>query len=327
MRAEESPRPSFDHFMGLMTLGQRAMEDLEARKRGLSETRVFQGMPDEVVGAIAEVAQTKVLPAGATLFKRGDPGDSFCVIFSGKVRVFRSDDEGVELTLSELGPGESFGEMALLTGEPRSANVATLEETHLLVLPKEQFDRVLKDHPDVSLNFVRQLSGWLKRDEQALVVETKRLVTPPRLSWFDFVLVIGVSVVFALIFNQSNPNGIKLFPKMPSQKGIRTIDIPAAQKELLQGGTLLLDARPHNFYEKSHIKGATNLPLDLFDLVSMMVLDQKDKSQRIILYGRTLSKPYDLEVANKLILRGYKNVMVLKGKFSDWEKKGLPVEP
>jgi hypothetical protein len=39
MRAEESPRPSFDHFMGLMTLGQRAMEDLEARKRGLSETR------------------------------------------------------------------------------------------------------------------------------------------------------------------------------------------------------------------------------------------------------------------------------------------------
>ncbi|MBU2498257.1 MAG: cyclic nucleotide-binding domain-containing protein [Proteobacteria bacterium] len=303
------------------------MDNREARKRGLSKTRVFRDMPDEVVGAIAEVAETKVLPAGTTVFKRGDPGDSFCVVYSGKVRVYRSDEEGVELTLSELGPGDSFGEMALLTGEPRSANVETLEETHLLVLPKDQFDRVLKSHPDVSLTFIRQLSGWLKRDEQALVMEAKRLATPPRLSWFDFVLVVGVSILFALIFNQSNPNGISLFPKIPSQEAIQAIEMSAALEEHSQGQTLFLDAMPSNFYDKRHIKDSVNMPLSLFEIVYMMVLEQEDKSRKIIVYGRTISRLYDLEVANKLILRGYKNVKVLKGTLTDWEEKGHPVGP
>ena len=64
-----------------------------------------------------------------------------------------------------------------------------------MVLAKEQFDRVLRSHPDVSLTFIKQLSTWLKRDEQALVMEAKPLSTPPRMSWFDFVLLFGVSML------------------------------------------------------------------------------------------------------------------------------------
>jgi CRP-like cAMP-binding protein len=184
---------------------------LDDTKKKLSETAVFRDMPQEMVDEIARVVEARVLQPGTKIFNRGDPGDSFWIIQSGSVRVFRSDNEGLEITLSRLGPGQSFGEMALLTGEARSASVETLEETRALVLTKEHFDQVLRSHPEVSLTFIKQLSSWLKRDEQALETEARRLVAPPRMSWFDFVLLIGVSILFALVFNQTNPNGIPLF--------------------------------------------------------------------------------------------------------------------
>jgi rhodanese-related sulfurtransferase len=297
------------------------------KKKKLSETAVFRDMPVDMLDEISGVVEDRVVPARTVVFKRGDPGDSFWVIQSGKVRVFRSDDQGVEITLSELGPGQSFGEVALLTGEARSASVETLEETQALVLTKEQFEQVLKSHPEVSLTFIKQLSGWLKRDEQALETEARRMATPPQMSWFDFVLLIGVSILFALVFNQSNPNGIPLFQKLPSKEAIPSVTLFAAAEEYKQGEAVFVDAMPANFYDKRHIKGAVNMPLALFDIVYLMTFDEEDKTKKIIVYGRTISKLYDLEVANKLALRGYKNTKVLEGRLSDWEKKGYPVEP
>jgi len=297
------------------------------KKKKLSETAVFRDMPVEMLDEISGVVEDRVVPARTVVFKRGDPGDSFWVIQSGKIRVFRSDDQGVEITLSELGPGQSFGEVALLTGEARSASVETLEETQALVLTKEQFEQVLKSHPEVSLTFIKQLSGWLKRDEQALETEARRMATPPQMSWFDFVLLIGVSILFALVFNQSNPNGIPLFQKLPSKEAIPSITLFAAAEEYKQGEAVFVDAMPANFYDKRHIKGAVNMPLALFDIVYLMTFDEESKTKKIIVYGRTISKLYDLEVANKLALRGYKNTKVLEGRLSDWEKKGYPVEP
>jgi rhodanese-related sulfurtransferase len=297
------------------------------KKKKLSETAVFRDMPVEMLDEISGVVEDRVVPARTVVFRRGDPGDSFWVIQSGKIRVFRSDDQGVEITLSELGPGQSFGEVALLTGEARSASVETLEETQALVLTKEQFEQVLKSHPEVSLTFIKQLSGWLKRDEQALETEARRMATPPQMSWFDFVLLIGVSILFALVFNQSNPNGIPLFQKLPSKEAIPSVTLFAAAEEYKQGEAVFVDAMPANFYDKRHIKGAVNMPLALFDIVYLMTFDEEDKTKKIIVYGRTISKLYDLEVANKLALRGYKNTKVLEGRLSDWEKKGYPVEP
>ena len=303
------------------------MATLDETKKRLSETAVFRDMPQEMLEEIARVVENRVLPARTRIFDRGDPGDSFWVIESGMVRVFRSDNEGVEITLSKLGPGQSFGEMALLTGEARSASVETLDETRALVLTKEQFDQVLKSHPEVSLTFIKQLSGWLKRDEQALETEARRLVAPPSMSWFDFVLLIGVSILFALVFNQTNPNGIPLFQKLPSKEAVATVPLSVAAEEYKKGDTVFLDAMPANFYEKEHIRGAINMPLNLFEIVYMMTFGEQDKNKQIIVYGRTISKRYDLEVANKLVLRGYKNTRVMDGGLREWKKKGYPVEP
>jgi rhodanese-related sulfurtransferase len=93
-----------------------------------------------------------------------------------------------------------------------------------------------------------------------------------------------------------------------------------------KGETLFVDAMPSNFYDKEHIPEAVNLPLAIFDIMYMMALSQEDKEKEIIVYGRTISKRYDEQLAAKLALRGHKNVRVLEGGLSAWKKKGYPVE-
>ena len=68
------------------------------------------------------------------------------------------------------------------------------------------------------------------------------------------------------------------------------------------------------------------MPLPLFDIVYVMTLADEDKEKKIIIYGGTISKHYDLELANKLLLRGYQNVRILDGGLAAWEEKGYPVE-
>jgi len=303
------------------------MEEKGEAKKRLRETAVFRDMPEDTLEEIAGVAETKEFPAGTLVFRKDDPADSFWIVNSGKVRVFLTDEEGIETTLSQLGPGQSFGEMALLTGEPRSANVETLEETCLTYLAKEEFHRILKHHPDVSLGFVRQMSRWLRHEDQRLQQETREKAREQRVSWTDFALIMGLSVLFAVAFNHSNPNGIALFPKAVLAVGVPSVEPAGVIGDYEKGDTLLVDAMPGNFYEQAHIKGAVNIPLPLFEISYLMNLAEVNKERRIIVYGSTISRPYDNEVAEKLLLRGHKNVRILEGGLSAWRKKGYPVEP
>ena len=300
---------------------------MNEKENGLSNSPLFTDIPKEKLGEVGKVVQKEVVPAHHIIFRQGDPGDTFYVITSGKVRIFRKGKEGVETDLSLLGPGDSFGEMALLTEKARSANVETLEETHLLILKKDQFDRVLKNHPDISLAFIHKMSAWLLRDESLIEREAERLLRTPGLSWFDFLVILGVSMLCGIIFNFSNPNGINLIPESWSEDPISSVAASMAMAKHEEGKTLFLDSRPANFYEKGHISGALNVPLALFDIMYMMEMSDMDKTKDIIVYGRTLSSRYDAQVAAKLILRGHKSTMILKEGVSTWKKKAYPVEP
>jgi 3-mercaptopyruvate sulfurtransferase SseA len=87
-----------------------------------------------------------------------------------------------------------------------------------------------------------------------------------------------------------------------------------------------VDARPFTLYERAHISGAVNIPLALFDIMYMMELSELKKDKQIIVYGRTVSSYYDERVARKLILRGHKNIGILKGGLSGWRKKGYAIK-
>jgi CRP-like cAMP-binding protein/rhodanese-related sulfurtransferase len=298
----------------------------ESGKEEFNESKVFGELPREKWDELVRVVEHRVVGPGTVIVKQEDPGNSFFIIRSGKVRAYRRDNVGLEMELSVLGAGESFGEMALLTGQERSANVEALEETHLMVLSREQFERILRDFPHISRAFLKQMSERILRDEKIIEKEIRRQHLAPRASWLDFVMIIGVSIVLAIVFNKSNPNGIPLFPNPPDRKAIPEISAVSAMEEVKKGNTMVVDAGPEGFFQRKHIQGAISVPLSLSDLLYEETFGGEEKRKQVIVYGGTFSKLYDWELADKLIKRGRKDVRVLEGGVAAWEKAGYPVE-
>jgi rhodanese-related sulfurtransferase len=303
-----------------------AMTENDNKVSILMQSPVFRELPKEALNAITREVRDLVVPQHTMICREGDPGDSLYIISSGRVRIFGKNAKGVELDLSIQGPGDTFGEMALLTGEPTSVNVEVMEETHLMILSKDQFDRILRDFPNISKVFIKEMKRWLLRDDERIDTEACRAYKASRMSWIDFCLVIGISIVIAVIFNTTNPNGVPLFPEHSDLSSIPIVSPSSVMEEIRDGETIILDAMPANFYDQRHIGGAVNIPLGLFDIVYLMTFAEEDKEKKIVVYGRTISKPYDLEVATKLLLRGYTNVRVMEGGLTAWESSGYPVE-
>ena len=101
------------------------------------------GVCDE--GTLLEIVGDSVnlvWPAGHMVFENGSPSSGLFIVLTGRVRVL-----GTEGELAELGPGEHFGELSLLLGTTHQHTVETLEDSELMVLPKERFDALLGDNP------------------------------------------------------------------------------------------------------------------------------------------------------------------------------------
>ena len=85
------------------------------------------------------------------------------MVINGRVKVFLGSDDGKEVVLTILGPGESFGEIALLDEEPRSASVAAMEKTTVLVIRRDRFLELLRENSDLSWAMIRSLSHLVRR--------------------------------------------------------------------------------------------------------------------------------------------------------------------
>ena len=101
------------------------------------------------------------LSAGTTVFRQGDPGGSMYVIRAGKVRVLK-ESHGRQRVVMTLGPGDFFGEMAVVTGRPRSATAEVLEEAELLKVPAETLQEMVMDTGEVAIRLIRHLAERLE---------------------------------------------------------------------------------------------------------------------------------------------------------------------
>src|SRR5437763_1438629 len=96
--------------------------------------------------------------AGTTLFREGDPGRTMYVIRSGKVNIWKQISES-EITLAMLGPGEFFGEMALLEGLPRSAGATVVDDASLIELEGSAFETLVRKNSEIAVRLMRRLSS------------------------------------------------------------------------------------------------------------------------------------------------------------------------
>jgi general secretion pathway protein E len=120
---------------------------------------------------IAAAMEQRAFRAGEEIVREGSPGDAMYLLVSGRVGIStRSEELGTTFELARLGPGDHFGEMALLSGERRSATVTALEPTTVVTLSKTVFDRLLTQLPQVSAAMARGLAvrlAQLERDRGA----------------------------------------------------------------------------------------------------------------------------------------------------------------
>ena len=122
----------------------------------LAALPLFDSIEPPLLPTIAKRFDWFSLPGGQLLFNQGGKDDSLYVVLSGRLGVFRRDEEGKEVLIRQMPKGETVGEMAVLSGEQRSATVLALRDTELVGLSKAAFDELINHHPR-SLLFVTDL--------------------------------------------------------------------------------------------------------------------------------------------------------------------------
>ncbi|MBK7424051.1 MAG: Crp/Fnr family transcriptional regulator [Propionivibrio sp.] len=123
----------------------------------LQKIPLFAGLPDAQLEQIARMAVSRKVARHTTIVFVGDRTDALFVIVSGSAKVLNRDAEGNEVILTLLGSGECFGEMGLIDGSPRSADVVANENCELLVIAKADFTNVLAGNVDLCLNIMKSL--------------------------------------------------------------------------------------------------------------------------------------------------------------------------
>lgn len=152
------------------------MHDIE-----ISSIPLFSGLDRVNLARLIPHLERLEFPAGTAIFRQGDPGDCLYIIVQGTARVFLTSKVTGERPLALLSAGECIGEIALLTGEPRSANVEAMTDLIVLRLLKNRFDDLMKEHHALALYFAGQMASRLAavntaaqtgvRDETAEMIE------------------------------------------------------------------------------------------------------------------------------------------------------------
>ena len=136
----------------------------------LRQVPLFESLDDDAAKQLCDLLETLDCEKQKVLFRAGEAGDAMYIIERGKVRISVDATNGRELTLTELGRGDFFGEMALLgDGQPRSANAMASEESRLAVLSRQHFlSFIMRGNPNVALAMMTALANRLRHTDELL---------------------------------------------------------------------------------------------------------------------------------------------------------------
>ena len=128
----------------------------------LRATSLFAGLTDEDLSGLAGNLGRRVFGRGVVIFHEGSLGETMYIIESGRVRIFVVSESGKEISVNVYGPGEVFGELSVLDGQPRSAGAVALADTVTLTLHRDELLHYLEAHPQVAMSIIRVLSTRLR---------------------------------------------------------------------------------------------------------------------------------------------------------------------
>jgi CRP/FNR family cyclic AMP-dependent transcriptional regulator len=133
----------------------------------LRETDLLHAAPAEDLEPVVAAARLRIFPRGQVVFIRGDPGDSLIVVVSGRVKVVVRSADGGELTLTVIESGGTLGELSIADNGPRSTDAETLEESQLLLVPRETIQDICARVPSAAQALAGSIAVTLRRLTEA----------------------------------------------------------------------------------------------------------------------------------------------------------------
>jgi len=134
----------------------------------LREVPLFSEMDEQEVAGIRDIMEEKKFKPGQVIIREGEKGDLFYVVTEGHAEVLIRDADGTELILNEVGPGGFFGELSMLTNEPRAARVRAVDKITTLVLERDEFFAFLRTHAHAAIDVMVELGGRLHENDRIL---------------------------------------------------------------------------------------------------------------------------------------------------------------
>lgn len=134
----------------------------------LRQVPLFEGLDDEQLDAIALVTITRRFDKHQVIILAEEEGDALFIISSGQVKVSIVSEDGREVILSLLGTGSVFGELSLLDGKPRSANVVATENTGLYMLRRSDFLQLVYKVPQIAVGLLAELAARLRKTDRKI---------------------------------------------------------------------------------------------------------------------------------------------------------------
>ena len=156
------------------------MEGLSA-KAVLQRNYLFRDLPEATVERLATLAHRRSFEKNAVIFSQGDDGDALYGVASGRVRISASGPDGREVFLNIMEPGDTFGEIAVVDGLPRTASAVALDPATLVIISRDHFLNILRTEPELSMHLMTLFCQRLRWTSD-LVEESAFLVGPARLA-------------------------------------------------------------------------------------------------------------------------------------------------
>ena len=147
----------------------------------IKQMPLFAGLTDDELGALTRDLLCRRFREGEAIFQQGDPGQMLYLVESGQVRIYVQDEEGQETSVTLCGPGDMFGELAVIDGLPRSASAVAMDRTVVHILSRDRFREHMRRSPQLALNFMKTLSVRVRYSTQQ-VSSLTLLDTPGRLA-------------------------------------------------------------------------------------------------------------------------------------------------
>ena len=141
---------------------------MQEHEQAIFELPLLAKLPPEDLRALATVARVQHHRPGTVIFRQGEPGDALHAILEGSVRIEFAGPAG-GTTMAVLGPGECFGELAVLDGRPRSANAVAAQATRTLMVTRKDFVEWLSNRPRAALLLLETLSLRLRSTNEAFI--------------------------------------------------------------------------------------------------------------------------------------------------------------